>query len=745
MVSGISAGTTTITYTDENGATATATFVVNDLPNITGNTTVSVGGSISFLGSGIWNVTNPWQTSNPSVGTISDNGTFTASNSGTTIITYTNNNNCSVSVVVTVTAPSNPTITGDLTICLDETAQLLGSGTPASSNPWNSSDTTVATISTTGMVSGISAGTTTITYTDENGAMATATFVVNDLPTITGNTTVSVGNTISFLGSGIWNVTNPWQTSNPSVGTISDNGTFTASNSGITVITYTNSNNCSVSVVVTVTAPTNPTITGNLTICLGETAQLLGSGTPASLNPWNSSDSTVVTISTTGMVSGISAGTADITYTDENGATETATFVVNDLPTITGDSQLCVGQNSILTGLGLPNNTTPWSSSNTFVASVDSSGVIEALSAGSTEITYTNSNGCISTMNITVLSQPVLTAINLNEPYLCAGSIDFYTVDFSENNGNGTLGNTYNWEVLEPEFEGEIIYDNVSSNNITIDWQSTPIGTYTVQVTETNSLNCSVSQSSSVNIENPPMVDFEDAFICIDENNQWINQPILETNLNTNVYSFIWYLNDLELTNTGNSLIPTETGIYKVEVTSLISNCEGVFTVELSASSPIVIDVESELDFSNNPQVIVNALGGTPPYSYSLDGIDYQSENYFSIEESGVYTVFVRDQTECNIAEQDVIIFTFPNFFTPNQDGINDLWNITMPNDTYLSEIAIFNRHGKLLYKDNNLANGWDGTLNGKILPATDYWFRIDYVDNNGENKTFKSHFTLYR
>jgi gliding motility-associated-like protein len=84
-------------------------------------------------------------------------------------------------------------------------------------------------------------------------------------------------------------------------------------------------------------------------------------------------------------------------------------------------------------------------------------------------------------------------------------------------------------------------------------------------------------------------------------------------------------------------------------------------------------------------------------------------------------------------------IYNIPKFFTPNGDGINDIWEITESTNQNYS-ICIYDRYGKLL-KKLTYNTGWDGNLNGKPLPSTDYWFQI--VFENGINK--KGHFSLKR
>ncbi|PRP66777.1 T9SS type B sorting domain-containing protein [Nonlabens agnitus] len=81
-----------------------------------------------------------------------------------------------------------------------------------------------------------------------------------------------------------------------------------------------------------------------------------------------------------------------------------------------------------------------------------------------------------------------------------------------------------------------------------------------------------------------------------------------------------------------------------------------------------------------------------------------------------------------------------PLFFTPNQDGFNDVWKITDPEQIVVA-IQIFDRYGKLLtsYQDSN--SGWNGTFNNEPMPSSDYWYLIKLDDG----QELKGHFTLKR
>ncbi|WP_445716510.1 beta strand repeat-containing protein, partial [Flavobacterium sp.] len=405
LVTGVSAGTTIITYTNSNGCQTTATFTVNDLPTITGNLVICANTSTQLTGSATAASSSAWVSSNTAVATVSNTGLVTGVSAGTTTITYTNSNGCQTTVTVTVNPL--PTITGTLNVCVGNSTQLTGSATAATSNAWSSSNPAVATVDNSGLVNGISAGTTTITYTNSNGCQTTATVTVNPLPTITGTLNVCVGSTRQLTGSATSATSNAWTSSNTSVATVSNSGLVTGVSAGTTTITYTNSNGCQTTATITVNEL--PSINGNLVICTNTSTQLTGSATAATSNAWTSSNTAVATVSNTGLVTGVSGGTATITYTNSNGCQTTATVTVNPLPTITGTLNLCIGNSTQLTGSATAASTNAWSSSNTAVATVSNTGLVTGVSPGTTTITYTNSNGCQTTATFTVNDLPTIT------------------------------------------------------------------------------------------------------------------------------------------------------------------------------------------------------------------------------------------------------------------------------------------------------------------------------------------------
>ena len=473
LISGVSSGTTTITYTNSNACQNSVDVVVNPIPTVVGLSNICIGSTTQLTGSPIAAILNPWVSSDGSVVTITNSGLVTSITAGTTSIIYTNTFGCKK--VVSITVDPLPTVTGTLTVCPGLTTQLSGSGSPAAANPWVSSNPLVATINNSGLVTGVSTGTTTITYTTSTGCQRTATINVNGLPSITGTLNACVGLTTQLTGSATAATLNPWVSSNPLVATINNSGLVTGVSAGTTTITYTNSNGCQITATVTINGLL--AITGTLNACVGLTTQLSGTGSPATVNPWVSSNPLVATINNSGLVTGVSAGTTTITYTNSNGCQITATVAINGLPAITGTLNACVGLTTQLSETGTPATVNPWVSSNPLVATINNSGLVTGVSAGTTTITYTNSNGCQITATVTINGLPAITG-TLNA---CVG----LTTQLSE---TGTPAAVNPWVSSNP------LVATINNSGLV-----TGVSAGTTTITHTNSNGCQITATITVN------------------------------------------------------------------------------------------------------------------------------------------------------------------------------------------------------------------------------------------------------
>ncbi|WP_203256591.1 T9SS type B sorting domain-containing protein [Hyunsoonleella ulvae] len=109
-------------------------------------------------------------------------------------------------------------------------------------------------------------------------------------------------------------------------------------------------------------------------------------------------------------------------------------------------------------------------------------------------------------------------------------------------------------------------------------------------------------------------------------------------------------------------------------------------------------------------------------------------------------TIYIYNENNCfnNQSNFSIVIsnkpYLIPKYFTPNNDGINDVWKVVDPNNN-VNSISIFNRHGQLLKFLPSKALSWNGTFNGKLLPSDSYWYEI--VLNNRE--VVRGYFALKR
>jgi gliding motility-associated-like protein len=141
----------------------------------------------------------------------------------------------------------------------------------------------------------------------------------------------------------------------------------------------------------------------------------------------------------------------------------------------------------------------------------------------------------------------------------------------------------------------------------------------------------------------------------------------------------------------------------------------------------------------------VSVVGGSGPYLYQLNDGEFQVSNVFENVSGGTHIVRVIDILGCTFLSTTVTVIKYMLFFTPNGDGYNDRWKINGLNQND-AKINIFDRYGKLIKEMTgiNSNSGWDGTYNGDVLPASDYWFTIDFIENDVQ-RTFKAHFSLKR
>ncbi len=401
------AGTYTVTGSLACTATMTgsATITINPLPSLF---TVSGGGTICpgstglpvlLSGSAIgisyqlFNGTAPVGPAMPGTGSALNFGTLAIA--GTYTVVATSATGCTRIMAGSATVVINPApiISGPTAVCVGAT---IPESAPGFTGTWSSSNTSVATVvSATGLVTGVNTGITTITFIATSGCSATTVVTVSFSPgPVTGPNTVCVGGTSTegdIVGGGLWTCS---PTSIATVGSLSAIVTGVAT--GTVTITYSlGSTGCTVNKIMTVT-PAPAAVSGTTNLCAGTTSHLTDATTGGT---WMSSNTLIATVNIAGTVSGVSPGTALITYT-VGGCMADVVVTINAAPgPVTGPATLCTGS-TILLGDITSGGT--WTSSNSLVATVDAGDNVWGLLGGTTTITYSTGGSCVATKVLTV-------------------------------------------------------------------------------------------------------------------------------------------------------------------------------------------------------------------------------------------------------------------------------------------------------------------------------------------------------
>jgi len=156
--------------------------------------------------------------------------------------------------------------------------------------------------------------------------------------------------------------------------------------------------------------------------------------------------------------------------------------------------------------------------------------------------------------------------------------------------------------------------------------------------------------------------------------------------------------------------------------------------VEITSNPQLVLP---ECNQNDGSIILLDTDGGTPPYSYKLNGTRSTFGSFFELT-TGVYPVIITDSRGCSdTITIDLLysnierIISPNNAFTPNGDNINDRWFISSIESFQGSEVRVFNRWGQLVHQNNEYANdtGWDGTQNGSNLPPATYYYTISIIN----------------
>ena len=484
-VIGRAVGTAKITVRSNNGKSATATITVEqgyvDVTGIAlnkGSLSVNVGATAKLVATVLpqsaSNKTVTWSSSNPSVATVS-NGTVKGVKAGTaTISAKTYNGKVAKSTVTVKNIEPTGIVASTKTVALvvGSTYKLTATISPSNATiktiTWSTGNASIAKV-TGGVITGVKAGSTTITAKTHNGkSVNVAVTVTAKVINATGvsispsSATINIGSTKALTAtvkpSNATMKTITWSSNNTNVATVSASGVVTGKKAGTAKITAKTANGKTATATITVKNIEATSVKLNKTsasILVGGSVSLTATITPSNTTvktiTWTSSNTAVATVSG-GKVTGKKAGTAKITAKTANGKTATATITVNNINVTSvklnrTSATITKGKSVALTATIAPSNATiktiTWTTSNANVATV-SGGKVTGKAPGVVTITAKSHNGKTATAKITVM--------NFDRSVISSYGV-FLGVDRDDGWGSSKLKQLFNYKLVVIDFQ----------------------------------------------------------------------------------------------------------------------------------------------------------------------------------------------------------------------------------------------------------------------------------------------------
>ena len=235
---------------------------------------------------------------------------------------------------------------------------------------------------------------------------------------------------------------------------------------------------------------------------------------------------------------------------------------------------------------------------------------------------------------------------------------------------------------------------------------ATVTATGTFYIRFTSATECPNVGTITINVKTPKKSDrLVDKIVCLDENTTLDAGP--------GFTSYLWS------TGATTQTINVGAGSYYVDLG--FNGCVYRQSVNVTtAPTPKITKIEV-----SGYNATVSASGGTPPYQYSLNGIDYQSSNVFTGLSRGVHNVYVRGADGCSPTTTEFLVLNLINAITPNGDGLNDVLDYSDLRIKQNVSIEVVDRYGAIVHRSSDKNYVWNGKINGAPLPTGTYWYLL--------------------
>ncbi|WP_418527457.1 Ig-like domain-containing protein [Longicatena caecimuris] len=400
VVTGKKAGTVTITAKAFGKSVAKTIKVVEPSLKVTGSTSLYRGKTTTLKATTSYSTKVTWTSSKPSIATVSSNGVVTSKKAGTVTITAKAFGK-SVTKTIKVVEPSLK-VTGSTSLYRGKTTTLKATTSYRTKVTWKSSKPSIATVSSSGVVTGKKAGTVYI-YANAYGKSVKYKLTIKEpaLKLNKSSSSIYKGKTTTLKATTSYRTKVTWKSSNSSIATVSSTGVVTGKKAGTAYI-YANAYGKSVKCKVTVK---NPTITLNkskATAYAGKSYTLKATTSYRTKISWKSSNTTIATVDSKGMVKLKKAGKVTISATAFGKKVNCVLTVKNPTLKVSKASVSIYRKKSYtVKAIAVPGGKVSWSSSNKAIATVSSSGKITGMKKG-TAYVYAKIHGLKKTIKVIV-------------------------------------------------------------------------------------------------------------------------------------------------------------------------------------------------------------------------------------------------------------------------------------------------------------------------------------------------------
>lgn len=505
--------------------------------------------------------------------------------------------------------------------------------------------------------------------------------------------------------------------------------------SGLVSVTVTDANGCQATSAVTVSEPElmevtlikPPTVSGYDISCFGAATgiatAIVSGGTAPFSYVWNDGQQTATATQLT-------AGVQTLLVTDNNGCFQSQTVSLVQAPPLTltlatttsfngfdiSCSEAADGAVQATADGGIAPYSYSWSTG-------DDTPTLSKLSAGSYSLLLTDTGGCTDSAQIELTGPEAMELILTASPASCADAGDG---SISSSLSGGTSPYTYRW----------------SNENTLPHLNFATAGEYRLRATDIN--GCQISTAATV--EAPSAIETEAMIVhptCYGEANGFIG---LSVSGGESPYSFAWSHGE-----TNQDLFDITAGQYAVTITDA-AGCEKSTPYFLDDPEPL--DVQVIVTSDNGTGIGTAKLivkGGKAPYQYNWGHSARETTPQADSLPVGSYSVTVVDANGCssklNIeieATRQLNCLQIHTGFTPNGDGVNELWHIPCLPTFANNQLIILNRWGQQILQIEGYQNEWDGNINGSPLPDGTYYYILK-LDGPVDKRVFRGTVTIIR